>query len=120
MAARLDRLHDGTFGVLIRAMPVKTSAKGRVYGGFVYAQFRGSRLSDALDTHVLEALAGELPWNQEAILAGLLWFKAGRGGSIKPESRVDSVHEVGAATLPPKDDLLRRWAKAVARPKRDV
>ena len=40
MAARLDRLHKGASGVLLRAVPVKTSSTGRVCSGHVYTRLR--------------------------------------------------------------------------------
>jgi hypothetical protein len=53
------------------------------------------------------------------VFAGLLRYKPGRGGVLKPEFRIDSVLESGTARVPAKADLLDRWAMA-ARPKRDV
>jgi hypothetical protein len=55
-----------------------------------------------------------------AFFVGLLRYKPGRGGVIKPEFRVDSVEQVGEVRLPGKAELLERWKGAAARPKRDL
>ena len=40
LAARLDRLHGGTDGLLLRAVPVRGAGAPKVYGGFAYARLR--------------------------------------------------------------------------------
>jgi hypothetical protein len=79
LAARLDRLHDGLDGVLIRAIPVRAGGPGKVYGGYVYARLQDARTGDAIDARVPEQLAAALGWNGEAVFAGLLRLKPGRG-----------------------------------------
>jgi hypothetical protein len=96
LAPRINRLHAGTSGLLLRAVPVQSAGTGRVYSGFVYAQLRDPRSHDAIDARIPEGLAAELQWNREAVLIGLLRFKRGRGGVLKPELRVDSLQEAGA------------------------
>jgi hypothetical protein len=91
-----------------------------VYGGHVYAHLRDARTGDAIDARVPEQLAAALDWNGEAVFVGLLRFKPGRGGVLKPEFRIDAVVEAGTARVPGKSDLVERWAAAAARPKRDV
>jgi hypothetical protein len=54
VAAQLDRLHEGTSGVLLRAVPVRGAGAGRVYGGFVYASLQDPRTSDTIDARVPE------------------------------------------------------------------
>jgi hypothetical protein len=54
------------------------------------------------------------------VLVGLLRYKAGRNGVVKPEFRVDALREAGSLRLPSKDELLQRWAQTAARPKRDL
>jgi exodeoxyribonuclease VII large subunit len=120
LAAQIDRLHTGTSGLLLRAVPVKSAGTGRVYGGFVYAQLRDPRTHDTIDARLPEGLAAELEWNREAVFVGLLRFKPGRGGVLKPEFRVDSVEQVGTLRVQAKSELLERWKDAAARPKRDV
>jgi exodeoxyribonuclease VII large subunit len=120
IAAKMDRLHEGTAGMLLRAVPVKTGGTGKVYGGFIYAALKDPRTNDLIDCRIPEALARDLEWNREAVFAGLLRYKPGRGGVVKPEFRVDAVREAGALTLPSRDELLQRWSAAVTRPKRDV
>ena len=120
LAARLDRLHDGMNGLLLRAVPLKAAGTSKVYGGFVYAQLRDPRTDDAIDARIPEGVAATLEWNREAAFTGLLKFKPGRGGVLKPEFRVDSVAQVGTARVPGKGELLERWQDAAARPKRDV
>ncbi len=120
LAARLDRFHDGVSGLLLRAVPLKTTGTVKVYGGFVYAQLRDPRTDDAIDARIPEGIAAGLEWNREAVFCGLLKFKAGRGGVLKPEFRVDAVELVGTARVPGKGELLERWREAAARPKRDV
>jgi hypothetical protein len=120
MAARLDRLHGADAApVLLRAIPIKTSGTGREYSGFVYATLRDPRTSDAIDARIPVSLAGGLEWNREAVFVGLVHYKA-RRGELRPEFRVDAVHEAGPLRLPSKDELLQRWSAAIARPKRDV
>jgi hypothetical protein len=120
VAARLEGLHEGTAGMLLRAVPVKTGGTGKVYGGFLSTALKDPRTNDLIDCRIPEALARDLEWNREAVFAGLLRYKPGRGGVVKPEFRVDAVHEAGALTLPSRDELLQRWSGAIARPKRDV
>jgi hypothetical protein len=91
VAARLDRLHEGTAGVLLRAVPVKGGGSGKVYGGFVYASLRDPRTGDAIDARIPEGLAPVIEWNREAVFVGLLRYKGGRGGVVKPEFRVDAI-----------------------------
>ncbi len=38
LAALIDRLHGGMAGMLLRAVPVKSSGTGGVYGGSIYAR----------------------------------------------------------------------------------
>ena len=78
VAAQVDRLHEGTAGVVLRAVPVRTGP-GKVYGGFVYAQLRDPRTQDARDARVPAEMAAGLEWNREAVFARLLRNKAGRG-----------------------------------------
>jgi exodeoxyribonuclease VII large subunit len=119
LAARLDRLHGAdAVPVLLRGVPVKTGA-GKDYGGFLYAQIRDPRTTESVDARIPVQLAAGLQWNQEAVFVGLIHFKS-RRGELRPEFRVDDVREAGALRLPSKDELLQRWAAAVARPKRDV
>ena len=120
IAAKMDRLHEGTAGMLLRAVPVKTGGTGKVYGGFLYAALKDPRSNDLIDCRIPEALARDLEWNREAVFAGLLRDKPGRVGGVQPESRVDAAQEAGALTLPSRDELLQRWSQAIARPKRDV
>jgi hypothetical protein len=119
LAARLDRVHGADAApVLVRGVPVKTGA-GKDYGGFVYAQIRDPRSTESLDARIPVQLAAGMQWNQEAVFVGLIHFKS-RRGELRPELRVDDVREAGALHIPSKDELLQRWAAAVARPKRDV
>jgi hypothetical protein len=120
MAARLDRLHDGTSGLLLRAVPVRTGGSSKVYGGFIYAGLRDARTGDVLDARVPAELVASLEWNREAVFVGLLRYRPGRGGVVKPEFRVDAVHEAGSLHLPSRDELLQRWAEATTRPRRDL
>jgi hypothetical protein len=91
LVAQIDRLHPGTSGLLLRAVPVQSPGTGRVYGDFVYAQLRDPRTPDAIDARIPEGLAAELQWNREAVLVALLRFKPGRGGVLKPELRIDGA-----------------------------
>jgi hypothetical protein len=91
LAAHIDRLHLGTSGLLLQAVLVESGSTGRVYGSFVYAQLRDLRTDDAIDARIPQGLAAELKWNREAVLVGLLRFKRGRGGVLKPEFRIDST-----------------------------
>ncbi len=120
MAAHLDRLHGGTAGVLLRAIPVKTGGSGKVYGGFIYASLRDPRTEEAIDIRIPEEIAASLEWNQEAVFVGLIRYKAGRGSVVRPEFRVDAVHEAGSLKLASRDELLQRWSAAAARAKRDL
>jgi hypothetical protein len=86
VAARLDRLHQGTAGMLLRAIPVKTGGTGKVYGGFVDAALKDPRTNDLIDCRIPEALARDLECNREAVFAGLLRSKPRRAGTVKPES----------------------------------
>jgi hypothetical protein len=54
------------------------------------------------------------------VFAGLLRFKPGRGGVLKPEIRIDSLQEAGATRIEGRSELLERWRDVAARPKRDV
>jgi hypothetical protein len=101
-------------------VPVKSAGTGKVYGGFVYAQLCDPRTPDAIDARIPEGLAAELEWNREAVFAGLLKFKPGRGGVLKPKLRVDSLREAGATRIEGRSKLLERWRDAAARPKLDV
>jgi len=49
VAARLDRLHQGATGLLLRAVPVKTGGTGKVYGGFIYAGLKDPRTNELID-----------------------------------------------------------------------
>src|SRR5436305_12594775 len=86
VAARLDRLHGAdTSPVLLRGVLVKTGATSRVYGGFVYAEVRDPRTTDAIAARVPEQLAATLEWGREAVLVGLLRYTlapALRGGEL--------------------------------------
>ena len=70
MAARLERLHGGTDGLLVRAVPVKAPGQGKVYGGFVYARLRDASTGDEIAARVPEQLALSLEWNREAVFVG--------------------------------------------------
>src|SRR5262245_58119115 len=119
VAARLDRVHGADAApVLLRGVPVKTGA-GKDYGGFLYAQIRDPRTTESIYARIPVQLAAGMQWNQEAVFIGLIHFKS-RRGELRAEFRVDDVREAGALHLPSKDELLQRWAAAVARPKRDV
>src|SRR5262249_8876889 len=119
LAARLDRLHGAdAVPALVRGVPVKTGA-GKDYGGSVYAQIRDPRTTESIDARIPVQLAAGMQWNQEAVFIGLIHFKS-RRGELRAEFRVDDVREAGALHLPSKDELLERWAAAVARPKQDV
>jgi hypothetical protein len=119
LAARLDRLHGAdAVPALVRGVPVKTGA-GKDYGGFIYAQIRDPRSTESLDARVPVQLAAGMAWNQETVFVGFINFKS-RRGELRPEFRVDDVRQAGDLHLPSKDELLQRWAAAVARPKRDV
>src|SRR5262245_21964165 len=119
VAARLDRVHGADAApALVRGVPVKSGA-GKDYGGFIYAQIRDPRSTESIDARIPTQLAAGMQWNQGAVFVGLIHFKS-RRGELRPELRVDDVREAGALHLPSKDELLRRWAAAVARPKRDV
>ncbi len=65
MAAHLDRLHAGTAGVQLHAIPVKTGGTGRVYGGFIYAALRDPWTEETIDARVPEEIAASLEWNHE-------------------------------------------------------
>ena len=120
VASRLDRLHGGDAApVLLRAVPVKTSSNPRVYSGFIYAELKDPRTTEALSARVPEQLAPDLEWGREAVFVGLLRFTV-RRGQLKPEFRIDSVHEAGALRLLARDELIERWSAAIARPKQDV
>jgi exodeoxyribonuclease VII large subunit len=97
---------------------VKTGA-GKDYGGFIYAQIRDPRTTESIDARIPTQIAAGMQWNQEAVFIGLIHFKS-RRGELRAEFRVDDVREAGDLHLPSKDELLQRWAAAVARPKRDV
>src|SRR5262249_12827376 len=108
VASRLDRVHGGDAApVLLRAVPVKTSSSPRIYSGFVYAELRAPRTTDALSARVPEQLASDLEWGRAAVFVGLLRFTA-RRGQLHPEFRVDAGHEAGALWLLAKDELMER------------
>src|SRR5262249_52478507 len=86
---------------------------------FIYATIRDPHTRDTIDARIPVHLAAQLPWNQEAVFVGLLHLK-GRRGELRPEFRVDAIHEAGTLRLPSKAELLERWAAAAARPRRDV
>src|SRR5262249_34628122 len=120
VAARLDRLHGAdTAPVLIRGVPVKTGGTSKEYGGFLYAQVKDARTGEGIDAKVPIELAGRLEWGREAVLVGLIHYRAKRG-EVRPEFRIDSVQEAGSLRLPGKSELLERWSAAASRPKRDV
>src|SRR5262245_234184 len=85
----------------------------------VDAPIRDPHPRGTVDARIPVHLAAELTWNQEAVFVGLLHFK-GRRGELRPEFRVDAVHEAGTLRLTSKAELLKRWAEAAARPKPDV
>jgi hypothetical protein len=120
MAAQTDRLHSDMAGVLLRAIPVKSAGRGRVYTGFLYAQLRDLRTHDTIDGRIPEGLVAELEWNREAVFVGLLRFTSGRGTVLKPEFRIDAVEHIGTMRLEGKSELLERWSGAAALPKRDM
>jgi hypothetical protein len=72
-------------------------------GGFVYARLRDANTGEEIDARVPEQLAAALEWNREAVFVGLLRFKPGRGGVLKPEFRIDSVGQLGTTDgeIPP-------------------
>jgi hypothetical protein len=90
IAARLDWLHQGAAGMLLRAIPVKTGGTGKVYGGFIYAALKDPRTNGLIDCRIPEALARDLEWNREAVFAGL------------------------RETLPSKDELLLQCSGGAA------
>ena len=87
IAARMDRLHQGAAGMLLRAVPVKTGGTGKVYGGFIYAALKDPRTNDLIDCRIPEALARDLEWNREAVFAGLLRYKPGRAARMVAGAR---------------------------------
>jgi hypothetical protein len=119
VAAQLDHLHGADARpVLLRGIPVRPGGVGKVYGGFIYAEIRDPRTTDAVAARVPERMAAELEWGREAVFVGLLRFTA-RRGQLRPEFRIDAVHEADVLRVLAKDELIERWAAAIARPKRD-
>jgi hypothetical protein len=62
LANRVNGLHDGMAGMLLRAVPVKAGGLATVYAAFVYAQLRDARTDDAIDARIPEGLAARLEW----------------------------------------------------------
>ena len=52
VAAKLDRLHEGGSGVLLRAIPIKPTGYQKVYGGFVYAAMKGPHTGEFIDARI--------------------------------------------------------------------
>jgi hypothetical protein len=52
IAAKMDGLHEGAAGMLLRAVPVKTGGTGKVYGGFISAALKDPRTNDLIDCRI--------------------------------------------------------------------
>jgi exodeoxyribonuclease VII large subunit len=116
--ARLSAADPGTRRILrLRAIPLP-SQNGRVYRGQVYLALRDPVVQDArLQAVVPEALLSALEPGREAVLQGILDYQV-REDRVTPLLCVSEVVSLGETRVASRDDLERRYADLINRPKR--
>ncbi len=120
MAGQITALsNESLMAVNLRGIPEKRAGELKDYGGFVYANVRDPRSTEAIDLKIPTAMVPDLAWGTETVFCGIMRYKVSRG-NLQPEFRADSIAFVGGTILPSKSERIERWRHAIERPKQDI